>query len=61
MQDSSSPHKDNFIRCSNCGKKLFKSKEGGGVIEILCRGCHKEVVVPFGEFFNDKNGKHKNK
>lgn len=41
-------NKDDFARCSNCGKKLFKVKYGAGEIIIICRGCHKEVAVRFG-------------
>lgn len=39
---------DNFVFCQVCGKKLFKVKYGSGIVVIKCRGCHKEITVPFG-------------
>ena len=54
-------NKDYFVCCPVCGKKLFKARDGSGVIVMKCRGCRKEVVVPFGEFLKEKDGKNKNK
>lgn len=47
--ENRSSDKDDFARCSNCGKKLFKVKYGAGEILIICRGCRKEVPVRFGK------------
>ena len=38
-----SPHKDNWLRCVNCGHKLGKiirAEEGkGSLVEIKCHSC----------------------
>ena len=54
-----SSDKEKYTCCPDCGKKLFKVKDG--CVIIKCRGCHKEVAVPLGEFLKEKDGKHKNK
>ena len=61
MLSLSKKSKDYFACCTVCGKKLFKVRDGSGVIVMKCRGCRKEVAVPFGEFLNEKDGKNKNK
>ncbi|MBR2388025.1 MAG: hypothetical protein IKB02_04580 [Clostridia bacterium] len=59
--ENRSSDKDDFICCSNCGKKFFKLNYGGGEMVVFCRGCHKEVTVPFGSYtvlgkFADSDG-----
>lgn len=35
-----------FVKCSNCGKVLFrKVKETTGIIEVRCRFCRKFVQI----------------
>ena len=39
--------KDNWVRCPNCGHKLFKAVEPKLIdgIEIKCHSCKKIVIV----------------